>query len=119
MKQSDLNGNGTLDYSEFLAACLHKKLLESGDDARLTDLAFDVFDKDGSGLITWDEIEALLDTPSIRVIEEQTGADYMDVLRHLPDHEPIDADTFHDLLCQNAHEVRSAPAAPRCFAVLR
>ncbi|CAD8179511.1 unnamed protein product [Paramecium pentaurelia] len=56
MKQIDQDGNGSIDYSEFVLATFNKvKLIE---DKRL-EQAFKLFDKDGSGTISIDEIKQI------------------------------------------------------------
>lgn len=66
MKKLDMNNNGTLDYSgkcidfnllEFLLATISVSELLTTDKLRA---AFDVFDTDGSGEITMDEIRSAL-----------------------------------------------------------
>lgn len=42
--QADVDGNGTIDYIEFISATMHKHRLER-DEYK----AFQYFDKDGSG----------------------------------------------------------------------
>ena len=46
----DENGNGEVDFGEFLQL-MHKKIQESADDLDILE-AFRVFDKDGNGVIT-------------------------------------------------------------------
>ena len=46
----DENGNGEIDFGEFLQL-MHKKIQESADDLDILE-AFRVFDKDGNGVIT-------------------------------------------------------------------
>jgi len=49
----DANGNGTIDYTEFLAAALAK---DTYLDKDLCTLAFNAFDRDGDGLISQSEL---------------------------------------------------------------
>ncbi len=56
MDKLDFNNNGSLDYSEFLIAHLDAKLI---NEDRLREV-FNLFDVDGSGTITADEIKKLL-----------------------------------------------------------
>lgn len=53
----DIDQSGFIDYTEFLVASANQKSLLS--DARLK-AAFKMFDKDGSGKITPEEIRAVL-----------------------------------------------------------
>jgi len=55
MWQADIDNNGTLDYGEFIAATVHLNKLEREENLLS---AFSYFDKDGSGYITIDEIQA-------------------------------------------------------------
>lgn len=56
-KQIDIDGNGSIDYTEFVMATMNEKELTSNQ--RLT-AAFKLFDKDGSGAISPDEIKTVL-----------------------------------------------------------
>ena len=53
----DIDQSGFIDYTEFLVASANQKSLLS--DNRLK-AAFQMFDKDGSGMITQEEIRAVL-----------------------------------------------------------
>jgi calcium-dependent protein kinase len=57
MRNVDTDGNGYIDYSEFIAASMNRKKLLSKNNLNL---AFQSFDVDGSGTITIDEIRAIL-----------------------------------------------------------
>ncbi|PHU19235.1 Calcium-dependent protein kinase 9 [Capsicum chinense] len=54
MEAADVDGNGTIDYIEFITATMHRHRLER--DEHLFK-AFQHFDKDNSGFITMDELE--------------------------------------------------------------
>lgn len=57
--QADVDGNGFLDYGEFVAIIIHLQRLSNDEHLRR---AFMFFDKDGSGFIELDELsEALAD----------------------------------------------------------
>lgn len=58
MNSVDIDKNGTIDYSEFIAATMNKTKLLTKDRLRT---AFDHFDKNKSGYINVTEIKALLD----------------------------------------------------------
>ena len=56
-KNIDIDGNGTIDYTEFVMATMNEKSLVSNEKLMQ---AFKMFDKDGSGTITADEIKEVL-----------------------------------------------------------
>lgn len=57
--QADVNGNGALDYGEFVAVTIHLQKMENDEHFRR---AFMFFDIDDSGYIEMDELsEALID----------------------------------------------------------
>ncbi|KAL4199961.1 hypothetical protein AMTRI_Chr03g147390 [Amborella trichopoda] len=59
MEAADVDGNGALDYGEFVAVTIHLQRMENDEHFRR---AFMFFDKDGSGFIEIDELrEALMD----------------------------------------------------------
>lgn len=53
--QADIDNSGTMDYGEFIAAMLHLNKIQREDHLFA---AFNYFDKDGSGYITQDELQA-------------------------------------------------------------
>jgi calcium-dependent protein kinase len=53
----DTDNSGFIDYSEFIVAAMNEKNLLTNDKL---EAAFKMFDKDGSGLITPDEIKEVL-----------------------------------------------------------
>ncbi|KAK1364792.1 Calcium-dependent protein kinase [Heracleum sosnowskyi] len=57
MEAADVDGNGTIDYIEFITATMHRHKLER--DEHLFK-AFQYFDKDNSGFITRDELESAM-----------------------------------------------------------
>ncbi|CAN6859717.1 unnamed protein product [Brassica oleracea] len=54
MEAADVDGNGTIDYTEFITATMHRHRLERDEHLHK---AFLHFDKDNSGYITKDELE--------------------------------------------------------------
>lgn len=56
-REIDVDGNGTIDYSEFLMATMSETQLLSQEKLKQ---AFKMFDKDGSGTISKDEIKEAL-----------------------------------------------------------
>ena len=62
MNTVDIDGNGTIDYNEFVLATINKtKLL----DKEKLEQTFKLFDKDGNGFISKEEIEEVLGTSVI------------------------------------------------------
>uniref|UniRef100_A0A0E0GTD5 non-specific serine/threonine protein kinase n=1 Tax=Oryza nivara TaxID=4536 RepID=A0A0E0GTD5_ORYNI len=57
MEAADVDGNGSIDYVEFISATMHMNRLEKEDHIYK---AFEYFDKDHSGFITVDELEEAL-----------------------------------------------------------
>ena len=55
--QVDADGNGEIDYSEFVVATMNEKNLLSNNKLHT---AFKMFDKDGGGSISTDEIKQVL-----------------------------------------------------------
>ena len=53
----DADGNGEIDYSEFVVATMNEKNLLSNNKLQT---AFKMFDKDGGGSISTDEIKQVL-----------------------------------------------------------
>jgi calcium-dependent protein kinase len=56
-KAVDIDGNGAIDYTEFVMATMNEKDLITNDRLRA---AFRLFDKDGSGAISPEEIKKAL-----------------------------------------------------------
>ncbi|KAJ8550203.1 hypothetical protein K7X08_033910 [Anisodus acutangulus] len=57
MEAADVDGNGTIDYIEFVTATMHRHRLERDDHLFK---AFQYFDTDHSGFITRDELESAM-----------------------------------------------------------
>ncbi|XP_021754279.1 calcium-dependent protein kinase 1-like isoform X2 [Chenopodium quinoa] len=57
LKKADVNGNGTIDYMEFITATMHMNRMEKEDHLYK---AFEYFDEDKSGYITMEELEQAL-----------------------------------------------------------
>lgn len=57
MKNVDIDGNGVIEYTEFVMATMNEKNMVSNEKLQQ---AFKMFDKDGSGTITPDEIKEVL-----------------------------------------------------------
>ncbi|KAI3849045.1 hypothetical protein C5167_019125 [Papaver somniferum] len=78
MDAADVDGNGTIDYIEFITATMHRHKIERDDHLYK---AFQHFDADNSGFITRDELEKAMkeygmgDEESIREIISEVDAD--------------------------------------------
>ena len=57
MNSVDVDHSGYIDYSEFIVAVMNKRKLLSEENLKK---AFDVFDKDGSGSISTNEVKGIL-----------------------------------------------------------
>ena len=57
LKNVDADGNGYIDYSEFVVSTLNEQGILSSNKLKT---AFKMFDKDGGGSITIDEIKKVL-----------------------------------------------------------
>ncbi|KAJ8763662.1 hypothetical protein K2173_003134 [Erythroxylum novogranatense] len=78
MEAADVDGNGTIDYIEFITATMHRYRLERDEHLYK---AFQFFDKDNSGFITIDELETAMkdygmgDEATIREIISEVDTD--------------------------------------------
>lgn len=79
MEAADVDGNGSIDYIEFITATMHKHRLEREENLYK---AFQYFDKDSSGFITRDELETAMkehgiaDAATIKEIISEVDADH-------------------------------------------
>ncbi|ESQ55161.1 hypothetical protein EUTSA_v100267671mg, partial [Eutrema salsugineum] len=77
MEAADVDGNGTIDYIEFMSATMHRYI----DRDEHLFKAFQYFDKDNSGFITMDELESAMkeydmgDEASIKEIIAEVDTD--------------------------------------------
>ncbi|GFZ22011.1 calcium-dependent protein kinase 33 [Actinidia rufa] len=76
--KADVDGNGTIDYIEFITATMHRHKLEREEHLYK---AFQYFDKDNSGFITRDELETAMkdygmgDAATIKEIISEVDSD--------------------------------------------
>jgi calcium-dependent protein kinase len=63
MKSVDIDGNGVIDYNEFLTATMDRDKLTSKKNLEIT---FKNFDKDNSGKISLNEIKSIFNNPKIK-----------------------------------------------------
>eukprot|EP00439_Symbiodinium_sp_Y106_P051772 s953_g6.t3 len=75
MEGVDADGSGLIDYTEFLAATLDRKVYLQRD---VCFAAFSVFDRDGDGCITLDELKQILENGSVEdVIDTWTSEELL------------------------------------------
>lgn len=58
----DIDGNGTIEFSEFLSLMTRKKFQDVDDEEEDKKEAFKVFDKDGNGKISISEFQQVMST---------------------------------------------------------
>jgi len=78
MKDVDSDGSGVIDYTEFLAATLDKKVYMAED---VCWQAFRIFDRNGDGKIDKKEIAAVLNSDSD--VQEAAGKDLAEIIQEL------------------------------------
>jgi len=74
MEEVDSDGSGVIDYTEFLAATLDKKVYMAED---VCWQAFRIFDRDGNGKISRNEIAVVLNDESVQAAAAKDLADIM------------------------------------------
>merc|ERR1712139_715814 len=101
MEECDTDGNGVIDYTEFLAATLDRKRVIQRD---VCWNAFRVFDKDGSGKIDTDELIAVLASDEVKDVMAVTDEMVPQILKDADangDGE-IDFDEFMEMMKKGA-----------------
>jgi len=93
LKGLDTDGSGAIDYSEFLAATLSRKQYMKEDMAWS---AFRMFDKDGDGKITKEELHAVLQDPDFK-----ESAQFL-LEADIDGNNTIDFDEFKTMLAKGA-----------------
>ncbi|GAX73140.1 hypothetical protein CEUSTIGMA_g593.t1 [Chlamydomonas eustigma] len=76
LQNADLNGDGVIDYDEFLGATVHQLRLDKDE---LLHKAFKLFDKDNSGFITEEELKEALsgeDKVNVKAILRDVDTDH-------------------------------------------
>ncbi|RVW43099.1 Calcium-dependent protein kinase 1 [Vitis vinifera] len=86
MEAADVDGNGTIDYIEFISATMHMNRMEREDHLYR---AFEYFDKDKSGYITMEELEHALkrynmgDEKTIKEIIAEVDTDHANIFMNV------------------------------------
>jgi len=91
----DLNDDQELEYSEFVAGCLHSDL-HSYTGHEIASLAFDALDEDGDGVVTPEELQRFFHNPNQKNRK---------IIQSLPQR-PFDAEEFYN--CLNKQRRRSS-----------
>ena len=68
-KKLDMDGNGFIEYEEFVRAAVDKEFFVSDE---IIQYAFKFFDKDNSGIITFDEIREVFESSLVQKANEET-----------------------------------------------
>ncbi|EEB09679.1 calmodulin Cam1 [Schizosaccharomyces japonicus yFS275] len=71
INEVDADGNGTIDFPEFLTM-MARKMKDTDDEEEVRE-AFKVFDKDGNGYITVDELTHVLTSLGERLSHEEVA----------------------------------------------
>lgn len=92
----DDDGNGVIDYTEFLAAAIDKKLYTQRD---VCWAAFNVFDCDRSGSISFEELKQVLEGRNVEELSDSaTSEDLEDLLREVDSNCDGEID-FDEFMC--------------------
>lgn len=74
LKQLDNNNSGTIDYTEFVVATINRKNLLSKE--RL-ETAFKIFDQDGNGYLTADELREIFNPGNAKNIDDEVWSQWI------------------------------------------
>merc|ERR1719364_409001 len=77
MEEVDSDGSGVIDYTEFLAATLDKKVYMAED---VCWQAFRIFDRDGNGKISKEEIKMVL---NIDEVKDAAGKELAEIMQEI------------------------------------
>eukprot|EP00929_Paragymnodinium_shiwhaense_P096473 TRINITY_DN5805_c0_g2_i1.p1 TRINITY_DN5805_c0_g2~~TRINITY_DN5805_c0_g2_i1.p1 ORF type:complete len:511 (+),score=145.46 TRINITY_DN5805_c0_g2_i1:125-1657(+) len=108
MKEVDVDGSGRIDYTEFLAATLDKKLYMEED---VCWAAFRVFDRDGNGKISKDELAHVLGDGDVKNVAQRDLAELLQEVDENGDGE-IDFEEFLQMMRNQNPAVAPKPADP-------
>jgi calcium-dependent protein kinase len=59
IEQCDYNGDGVIDFQEFISACIDRKVLQNQEDLKI---AFEILDTNGDGRISLDDFDDLFNS---------------------------------------------------------
>mmetsp|Transcript_38976 Transcript_38976/g.59261 ORF Transcript_38976/g.59261 Transcript_38976/m.59261 type:complete len:153 (+) Transcript_38976:458-916(+) len=59
IEQCDYNGDGVIDFQEFISACIDRKVLKNKNDVKI---AFRILDTNGDGTISLDDFDDLFNS---------------------------------------------------------
>jgi calcium-dependent protein kinase len=97
LKEMDVDGNGELDYEEFIAATLCQSKINNEDNL---ERAFAYFDKDNSGFITRDELKKVIAEFGMHGLNDMDEHEFMEALDANNDGK-IDYDEFLAFMSSN------------------
>ncbi|KAJ3785020.1 calmodulin-like protein [Lentinula aff. detonsa] len=72
INEVDVDGNGTIDFNEFLAM-MEKKFKDTDSEEEIRQ-AFQVFDKDGNGTISAKELKAVMESLGEKLSDQEVDA---------------------------------------------
>ena len=102
IQEYDNDGNGTLDFPEFLEL-MAKKLKQIDTEEELVE-AFKIFDRDQDGLLTKSDLKNIF-----KILGEQVDEEYIEKLIHLADQdgdESINFVEFCKMMTQHRYKAR-------------
>ena len=103
IQEYDNDGNGTLDFPEFLEL-MAKKLKQIDTEEELVE-AFKIFDRDQDGLLTKSDLKNIF-----KILGEQVDEEYIEKLIHLADQdgdESINFVEFCKMMTQHRYKARN------------
>ncbi|KAJ3720397.1 calmodulin-like protein [Lentinula raphanica] len=71
INEVDVDGNGTIDFNEFLAM-MEKKFKDTDSEEEIRQ-AFQVFDKDNNGTISATELKAVMESLGEKLTDQEVG----------------------------------------------
>jgi len=119
MKEMDTDGSGSIDYTEFLAATMSRKHFFKEE---LSWAAFRVFDVDGNGKITKDELAQAFSGNQVNTMADAIGLDKTEIEKIIQDVDQdgdgqIDFEEFMVMMRTRVKEDDSVPANGKSPAI--